>query len=242
MNLKRGQDVVLVVVAVAVVVVSVWVTVDTTRSTPPPPDSSSPMQTADPDEPTFALFVGDSYTAGAGASEGKRWTTVAAEEMGWVEQNVSAGGTGYATALTGDVAQQGCGADRCPSYPELVDAAARQYDPDVVVLAGGRNDLGPADRAAKGVRRVLDDAADRFPDAEILFVTPVWDDDAPPPDFDAMRSAMTRAATAWGAEVIDVGDPLLGHPEWVAEDGVHPNDAGHAALAEAFVKAYRAST
>ncbi|GAA5193127.1 hypothetical protein GCM10023346_17000 [Arthrobacter gyeryongensis] len=41
---------------------------------------------------------------------------------------------------------------------------------------------------------------------------------------------MKAAAAANGATYLDIGQPLWGHPEFLAADGIHPDDAGHAAI------------
>ena len=76
------------------------------------------------------------------------------------------------------------------------------------------------------------------PDARIIATSPIWDDDPAPVELTAVRHAVRSAVTAVGGTYLDLGDPLLGHPELVAEDGVHPTDAGHQALADAFHTAY----
>jgi hypothetical protein len=39
--------------------------------------------------------------------------------------------------------------------------------------------------------------------------------------------------------VLDLGQPLLGRPDFVVSDGVHPNDNGHRTIAGAFIAAWR---
>lgn len=191
------------------------------------------------DQPQSALFIGDSYTRGAGASDVRNaWPEVASDALGWVPQIVAAGGTGYVTSLTGDPAERGCGADRCPNFLTQVKEAADRYAPDVVVLAGGRNDLGKSG-VGETAGVVIATALSRFPQAEIIVVLPVWDDDVPPEAYGDLRSAVTAAAKSAGVTTLDIGEPLAGKPGLLASDGVHPNDAGHAALAEAFVESYR---
>ena len=52
---------------------------------------------------------------------------------------------------------------------------------------------------------------------------------------------MQVAASAAGAKYVDLGQPLAGREDFVIEDGVHPADAGYAAIAAAFTQAWDAS-
>lgn len=197
-------------------------------------------QDADPTQEAapVALFIGDSYTQGTGASDPlKSWAKVASEALGWSMRNVAAGGTGYVTSLSGGIATVGCGQDTCPDYAQQLEAAADRYAPDVVVIAGGRNDLAKQgiEDAAESLFR---EARRLFPDAEVVVASPVWDDDPAPADFADVREAVDQAASVTDVTLVEVGEPLEARPELMAADGVHPNNAGHEALAEAFVAAY----
>lgn len=199
----------------------------------------SPVANIEPQTAPVALFIGDSYTQGTGASDPlNSWAKVASQYLGWSMRNVAAGGTGYVTSLEGDIATVGCAQDVCPDYAQQLEDAAKRYDPDVVVIAGGRNDL-----AKQGIEAAAASLFKRaqalFPDAEIVVVSPVWDDDQPPGDYPALVAAVEGAASEAGVQFVDVGEPLVGEMDLLAADGVHPNDAGHEALAEAFAEAYQ---
>lgn len=181
---------------------------------------------------TYALFIGDSYSAGKGSSDpAYRWTTLVSLKMGWVENNLALGGTGY-VATSG---MDGCGLEYCAAYDEVI-AQNVQAKPDVVVISGGRND---GDRLDEGsVEKTILDATQQWPDARILVTSPLWDDDEAPRWFDESLSAVRDAVAATQVSHLDLGQPLFDRSDYIISDGVHPSDAGHAAIAEAFIAAY----
>src|SRR5215212_3919836 len=83
-----------------------------------------------------AVFIGDSYAQGSG-----KWPELVSKAQGWRQVNLGRGGTGYEARLAGAAAQKGCGLKECPSFPEMAAVAVKLH-PDVVVVAGGRNDRG----------------------------------------------------------------------------------------------------
>ncbi|MBB3676962.1 SGNH/GDSL hydrolase family protein [Modestobacter versicolor] len=185
--------------------------------------------------PAVAAFIGDSYTVGAGteAPEQSFTARVAAHE-GWREANLGRGGTGYVTALEGDVAQAACSLDRCPTYTEMIDDAVA-VAPDVVVVSGGRNEVDVADDAdyADGVAAFFRTLREQLPAARIIAISPLWSDGAPPDELALVAEAVRVGVTGAGGSYLDVGQPLQEHPEWVIDDGIHPDPTGHAAIADA---------
>lgn len=205
---------------------------------PPPvqPSMSKPW-TPKPETITAAtpqaLFIGDSYTAGTGASsKDVRWSTLVSKELGWLEHNEARGGTGY--VMTNGLA--GCGQDYCPNYPEAI--AASTVTPSIVIINGGRNDGETPAGYTDSVRATIDAAKAKWPEAKIVVTSPMWDDDTMPEWMTGTIAAVKDAATATGATYVDLGQPIVGHADYVIADGVHPNDAGYQAIAAAFVAAW----
>jgi lysophospholipase L1-like esterase len=193
-----------------------------------------PQPTLAPPIP-LALFIGDSYAAGAGASTASaRWTSLAAHELGWEEVNKARGGTGYVTASD----RSGCGREYCPPFPEVL---ADPFDrvPDIVVISGGRNDPSDLDAFRAGVAATLARVRSTWPEAELVVTNPLWDDNPLPPGISARLDVIVDVAAQYDALVLDLGQPLVGRPEFVASDGVQPNDDGHQTIASAFVAAWR---
>lgn len=199
--------------------------------------------------PAVAVFIGDSYTAGAGVTDlDKRWTSIVSRRQRWTEVNLGRGGTGYILSPTGTAALNACGFTNCPSYTDMVaDVAAA--NPDVVVVSGGRNEifntvanpqvfslLDP--KWPTGVEAFFVALRAATPRAQIVATSPIWSDERAPDALQGMRSTIQRAVNAVGGVHIDIGDPLLGRKDCMAPDGIHPNDAGHAVIAKAFLTAY----
>lgn len=194
----------------------------TTYSAPQARVTATPS--ASPKRTPVVAFIGDSYTAGSDV----RWTSLVAKTKGWREINLGRGGTGYeATA-----GKAGCGLDYCPPYGEMA-AKAIAAKPDVVFVAGGRNDGGvyPAK-----IKAVFADLRRGLPDAKIYAVSPVWDDDPAPGWLARQSKAVKAAVSAAGGTFLDIGEPLSGHPKLITADGIHPNAEGYQALAAAVLR------
>jgi len=178
---------------------------------------------------TVVAFIGDSYTSGTGATvPTKRWSTLLSSSMGWTEANLGKGGTGYFNA--------GTSANYKGSIQQAVDAK-----PSIVVVSGGRNDVGYGyDRFAPAVADFFATLRAALPKAKIIVTSPIYDDDAGPAAVADLAASVKADAEQAGASYVDIGEPLLGHADFVAADGVHPNDAGHAAIYTAVKQAVEA--
>lgn len=218
----RDMDAVIVLIAAAIGLVVVVVTLGFWKG---PFVSSSPAASM-----PVAAFVGDSYTAGVGATDDRaRWTTVLSGDAGWAEVNLGRGGTGYVTSS----GQAGCGREYCPTYlemlPEVVEA-----DPDIIVVSGGQNDFGAwaadAPAVTASIQGTYQAMRDAMPDARIIAVGPSTTGAVSQTvkDFDA---AVQAAAVQVGADYVGLIDPDAIDAAMVAPDGGHVNDAGHAAIA-----------
>lgn len=191
-----------------------------------------PTVTISQDARPRAVFIGDSYTAGAGG-DGTRWTSLVADRAGWKEINLGRGGTGYVTSLSGDMAKKGCGLDYCPSYGEMVgDVTAAR--PNIIVVAGGRND-GAKDVSGAALT-LLSDLHKSAPDARVIVVSPLYDDDAVPSWMTSQAAAIKAATAKAGLEYFDIGQPLTGRRDLISADGIHPNAEGYRAIADAVIR------
>lgn len=179
-------------------------------------------------------FLGDSYTEGAGASTAsKRWTSLVCVHFGWTELNFGVGGTGYLNPLAPHVA-----------YPYRVPAIAADH-PAIVVVSGGYNDRGlalrsPAEELA-AIRSTFAALHQALPKARLYAVRPFAPAGPEPPVLGAIGSAVQQAVQRVGGTYLDIGDPLRNLPQDMYTDAIHPNDAGHRALAQAFERAYEAA-
>lgn len=186
----------------------------------PGPDG---LPNVDPGQQLVA-FYGDSYTLGAGASDpSKRWSTRICEDRGWAEFNPSVNGLGY-------VNNRGLLADDL--IPQIVEAR-----PDIVIVTMGLNDnfSMPAQSAEieAAISDDLETLAHDLPDARLVVVEPFWYTDERPASVDTIIGWVKNAADAVGADYIPGASTWLeGHPDWMAADGIHPDDEGYAAIAE----------
>ncbi|MFE4834865.1 SGNH/GDSL hydrolase family protein [Arthrobacter sp. NPDC056691] len=176
------------------------------------------------------VFLGDSYTFGSGASSMQlRWSSIVARNLSWGEINIGVGDTGYSNPGTNAGGT---------TYDERV-AKVVASKPAIVVVSGGRYDVVQRDAQVlvNAVATTFKDIRRALPKARIVALSPVWDASAPPAELAAVAEDVRSAVGSVGGTYIDVGQPLMQHPEAISADGVHPNDAGHKLLADATVKA-----
>jgi lysophospholipase L1-like esterase len=169
-------------------------------------------------------FYGDSYTLGTGASNpGKRWSTIVSRERNWDEFNPSVNGLGFVNN------RSVYGKGDLPSL--IIDAR-----PDIVIVTMGLNDNFSYDSSADDIHARIDDDFTRLhtalPDARIVVVEPFWYTDERPESVDVIAGWVRDAAGGIDADYIPGASRWIeGHPEWMADDGLHPNDDGYAAMA-----------
>jgi len=181
------------------------------------------MPTVPADGPRVA-FYGDSYTLGTGASDdSKRWSSIICSQRGWNEFNPSVNGLGFINnrSIVGD-----------GDLPSLVIA----NDPDIVFITMGLNDNFSYDLAADRIKVQisLDFSVLKreLPNARFIVVEPFWYTDERLASVEVIAGWVKDAAADIGAEYIPGASHWIeGHPEWMASDGLHPNDAGYAAIA-----------
>lgn len=185
--------------------------------------ATSPARTA-----VHVVFLGDDYTAGVGASSASaRWTALVGRTLHLDAVDVAEPGAGYlAHGRSGK------------NYQDLVASVAADR-PDVVVVSGGRNDAGtPRQRVRTAAQAVFTGLRHRLPDAVIVAVAPWWGDSQHPAKLAPVDAAVKAAAQAVGGQYLDVADPLVGHPGWMA-DAADPDDAGYQAIAASVAPALR---
>ena len=182
-------------------------------------------------------ILGDSIAEGVGAS---------GPENGFVcllEQNSGALCRNYGIAGTRIAPQH-----TAPSGNDFC-TRARQMDPeaDAVVVFGGTNDFGHGDAPlgefgdrtpttfCGALYTLFTCLLERFPAAKIAVATPMHravEHKEGKADLCVYAQAIRQAAAAFGLPVLD----LYGREELSAytPDGLHPNDEGHARLAQLF--------
>ena len=188
------------------------------RDTPP---AAMPTFTSIPTGSTRVAFYGDSYTLGTGASDpSKRWSTIICGERGWNEFNPSVNGLGFVNNR-GVVDEPG----------EVIADS-----PDIVFITMGLNDNFSYDFAAKQIHTQIEADFARLkaalPNARFIVVEPFWYTDARPHSLAVISGWVKDAASDIHADYIPGASHWIEHhPEWMAKDGLHPNDTGYAHMA-----------
>ncbi|WP_426738452.1 SGNH/GDSL hydrolase family protein [Plantibacter sp. 2H11-2] len=179
-----------------------------------------------PGDGPLVAFYGDSYTLGTGASDpANRWSTVVSEERGWREFNPSVNGLGF-------VNHRDRFGDGSGDLPSLIIAE----QPDIVFVTMGLNDAFSFDDAAERIHEQittdLQRLRDALPDARFIVVEPFWYTDERPQSIETIIGWVDDAAQEIDADTIPGASHWIeGHPEWMAADGLHPNDEGYAEMA-----------
>ena len=178
----------------------------------------------DPAPPTgdgpVVAFYGDSYTLGTGASDpSQRWSTRVSIERNWNEVNPSVNGLGFIDSRS--VFGEG-------DLPSIVIAA----EPEIVFITMGLNDNFSFDSAADRIEAQIADDFGRLrsalPGARFIVVEPFWYTDERPESVDIIAGWVKEEAEAIGADHIAGASRWIeGRPEWMASDGLHPNDEGY---------------
>lgn len=178
-------------------------------------------------ERPLALIVGDSYTAGIGASSSnKGWAKIVSDRLGWDATILSSPGGGYAkTGTNGRTIEQ-----------MIADADLADLSPDVIVIQSGYNDTSvhPEDtaKAIRDIRRLL---AKAVPGVPVIIVGQFWPGEPTP----ASRAAADIIQASWaGREDTLLLDPISdGWSSFDTTDDRHPDDAGHALIAQRIIDA-----
>jgi lysophospholipase L1-like esterase len=218
---SRRPTILLVALAVAAVVIGGGVVL---ASRGPGPARDSPAGDVAPGGPVVA-FYGDSYTLGTGASDpSRRWSSIISADRGWNEINPSVNGLGFVNNRDG-----------LPEGGDLVDVVIAS-DPDILFVTMGLNDnFSMPARADEVHAAIVDDFATlraALPGTRIIAVEPFWYTDDRPASLAIISTWVADEARAIGADHIEGASHWIeGHPEWMADDGLHPNDEGYAEMA-----------
>lgn len=204
-------------------------------------------------------FLGDSITEGAFATEDSRcFVSLLASRTGWICRNYGIGGTRIARKIVpSDVALYD--RDFCIRLYEM------DPDADVVAIFGGTNDFGHgdapmgtmADRTPDtfygALHYLYENLIVRYPDAFLFVMTPLHREAENNPRGDSSKEcdgpvlreyvrAIREVAEYYSIPVLDLYAMSRIQPEVPAlrkkytEDGLHPNDLGHAHLADLILR------
>jgi lysophospholipase L1-like esterase len=118
---------------------------------------------------------------------------------------------------------------------DLIDRIIKS-EPDIVFITMGLNDNFSYDYAADAIHQQIDDdfarLATALPSAHFIAVEPFWYTDLRPESLGVISGWVKDAAASIGADYISGASHWIeGHPEYMAGDGLHPNELGYAEMA-----------
>lgn len=193
----------------------------TSEASETPPATAAPAP-ASISQPQTVVTIGDSIMAAYGLDDDEGWPELLATGTPSKLVNLACSGAGF-------IAVGGCGTN----YAGLIGQAV-QAQPTVVIVQSSSNDMGQSDAAIdKATTATMAALRAALPDATIVALSTVWNEESSPPaEVESSSRAIERAAAAQHGIYLDLGQPLEGHPEWMQSDDVHPTSDGQRVLAE----------
>lgn len=179
-----------------------------------------------PPLPVRVVAIGDSYTGGSdmNSDQGHLWWSVLNRRMNVRIHIAATGGTGYVKHVA--------------VHPgEDFGTNTKQVRPDdqLVIFFGSLNDeQQPAAEVQARAEQDYALAKRLAPQAKLMVIGPQWMNSNVPADERANSAAVHRAAQAAGATWVDpIAEGWFADPTGlIGSDGTHPNDRGHAHLAD----------
>jgi lysophospholipase L1-like esterase len=212
----------------AAYVISLFVVAGIVSETPAAVSHYDPMTL---DTPFYRVAViGDSYTTGtheggegANTWTARVWRTLAQQGVQVTADVASEGRAGY-----------GVRGDHGSLFVDLTARAVKRDDA-VVVFFGSRNDQGVDPALLAGMAHNSFGLARQVsPFAMLLVIGPPWPTADVPGSVLEIRDILMDQARFAGATFVDpiAASWFVGRPDLIGADGVHPNDAGHAYMAD----------
>jgi lysophospholipase L1-like esterase len=194
--------------------------------------------------PPTVLFIGDSYTGGKGVRE-STYGCGAATRMGWLCRLSSGPGTGFISGGPGNRFTVNEYIGQSTAFSERLPGLAAKYDPAIVFLDGGRNDLfAPPGAELEAMLSTISDVHQTWPAATIVFIRSRFlgrpDDDLGYDD--DFIAALQDDPRAKDVVVIDPINTLNSADTsgLLSDDGIHPNERGELAMSAALLDSLRA--
>ena len=170
----------------------------------------------------LVAFLGDSWTAGVGATGRRGYVVRTAEALGWGYANFGVGGSGY--SVPGP--HHSLFSERIPQLVAM--------HPDLVVVQGSLNER----RSTPG--RLRPAAADTLaelrgalgPGVPILVVGASYNIGTPDATIDWINAAVAEAAAGAELPFLDMSGWLDPQDRSLWSDTIHPDDDGHQLMAD----------
>jgi lysophospholipase L1-like esterase len=180
----------------------------------------------------FVSFIGDSWTAGYGATDGAGYAYLTGRMLGWTHRVLGVGGSGYVLGGHGNL-----------SFDERIRPAV-SGDPDVVVVQGSINEVGtPSTELAAAVEDTLARLVRTAgPDTTVVVLGASHVPGQPAAQVDEVNDVVRAEAERLGLPFVDVAAEVWSDPAdpsiWA--DPWHVNDAGARQIAERLAPVLRA--
>lgn len=190
------------------------------------------------------VFYGDSISTGwRGISTPRaRWTSLVSDELAWREVNLSIDGMAFLRRRGARPSAEQPPTDSADDTT-LLDAAIRLAPAAVIVSLGANDSMlleGNEDRIRASLHRDFRKLRDELPGRPVV-VAPFFSWSQLPPKTGQIVAWEKEAAGEYGHLFLDaLLTPIEADPSMLSEDGIHPNDWGHRALADSVLPHLRA--
>jgi lysophospholipase L1-like esterase len=168
------------------------------------------------------VFIGDSWTDGAGATDRFGYAHLTGEQLGGPHWVLGIGGSGYVVPEPGR------------TYADRISVALRA-DPDLVVVQGSLNERNtPLSDLAPAVAGTLTRLRVELGETAVLVLGASYVPGVPDEVIDGINGTIRTAAEQLGLRFVDVAAENWTDPAdpSVWADPIHPNDRGHLQIAQ----------
>ncbi|OZD10795.1 hypothetical protein CH253_29655 [Rhodococcus sp. 06-156-3C] len=165
----QGAKIGIAAAVAAVLLVGLGLWYDNQRGPRTGTDSANEAQPYVPPTPMRSLrlaVIGDQYSV-ADFDAPRPWIRIVSEARGWFLNSEAGRASGY---IAGGSA----------SFTDKVAGVIRN-NPDVIVVAGGREDVVAPDRVREQAEALYRDLAQTAPQAKVFVIGPMWDSTPPSP-------------------------------------------------------------
>jgi lysophospholipase L1-like esterase len=189
------------------------------------------------------VFYGDSISTGwrGITSPRARWTSLVSDELGWHEVNLSIDGMAFYRRRGARPSAEQPPSDSVEDTT-LLDTAIRLAPAAVVVSLGANDSMlleGNEGLIRDSIHRDLRRLRDELPGRPVV-VAPFFTWSQLPPRTGQIVTWEREAADEYGHLFLDaLFTPIEAEPSMLCDDGIHPNDLGHRALADSILPQLR---
>lgn len=167
-------------------------------------------------------FIGDSWTAGTGATALRGYAVLTGEQLGWRYQLLGVGGSGYDVQGHGSV------------FGDRIDRAVSTH-PDVIVVQGSINERASTARslAASALATLTRLRSAAGAHTKILVVGASYVPGVPAATVNWINATERTAAATAGVRFVNPAAQEWTNPanKRIWADALHPNDVGHQLVA-----------